>query len=740
MRILLLLRGSPGCGKTTWIEQHGLTKYALSADDIRLMCAGPTMMPDGKMAINPNNDNAVWATLFKLLEIRMQNGEFTVIDATNSKTSEMNRYKELCAAYKYRMYCVDFTGLPIDVVKERNRNRPELKRVPDEAIDKMYSRFQTQKIPAGITVLKPDELDCIWYKPMDFSQYKKVHHIGDIHGCYTALRQYLDDNGGIKDDEMYIFVGDYIDRGVENAEVVEFLLSVYQKPNVFLIEGNHERWLWIWANGGISKSKEFEFVTKTQLENAGIDKKAVRQLYRKIAQCAYYTYGDNTFVVTHAGLSAIPENISLIATHQMTHGVGSYNSHQDVADAFVANTADNCYQVHGHRNTKRVPVRANERVFNLEGRVEFGGHLRCVQVKQDGTFTEVEVKNDVFRCEDTPVEEKREKGKVSVGDVIMEMRENRYIQEKRYGNISSFNFTKAAFYDKIWDDQTITARGLYINIPKQKVVARAYNKFFNINERPETKFDMLENRLAFPVTAYVKENGFLGIVSYNEEDDSLFVTTKSSPDGDFATFLKDMIARKMEPSAVEAMKEYAKAHDVSFVFECVDMTNDPHIIDYKTDQLFLLDIIHNDMEFRKYCYEDMCTVAGTLGLQPKEKAFVIESWQEFFDWYYNVTDEDYEYNGRKIEGFVVEDANGYMVKLKLHYYNFWKFMRNVSHEAIRFGYIRKTAALTTALSNQYYGWVRTLHGAENPESVPKDICTLRRMFFESDAGKAFKAE
>ena len=137
------------------------------------------------------------------------------------------------------------------------------------------------------------------------------------------------------------------------------------------------------------------------------------------------------------------------------------------------------------------------------------------------------------------------------------MRENRYIQEKRYGNISSFNFTKAAFYDKIWDDQTITARGLYINIPKQKVVARAYNKFFNINERPETKFDMLENRLAFPVTAYVKENGFLGIVSYNEEDDSLFVTTKSSPDGDFATFLKDMIARKMEPSAVEAMKEYA---------------------------------------------------------------------------------------------------------------------------------------------------------------------------------------
>ena len=39
-----------------------------------------------------------------------------------------------------------------------------------------------------------------------------------------------------------------------------------------------------------------------------------------------------------------------------------------------------------------------------------------------------------------------------------------------------------------------------------------------------------------------------------------------------------------------------------------------------------------------------------------------------FDWYYEVTGEDYKYNGRHIEGFVVEDANGYMVKLKLCYY------------------------------------------------------------------------
>ena len=65
-------------------------------------------------------------------------------------------------------------------------------------------------------------------KKRDFSQYKRIHHIGDVHGCYTALMKYLDDNGGIKDDEFYIFTGDYIDRGVENAEVVNFLISIME--------------------------------------------------------------------------------------------------------------------------------------------------------------------------------------------------------------------------------------------------------------------------------------------------------------------------------------------------------------------------------------------------------------------------------------------------------------------------------------------------------------------------------
>ena len=36
MRVLLLFRGAPGCGKSTYIHENGLDSYTLSADTIRM--------------------------------------------------------------------------------------------------------------------------------------------------------------------------------------------------------------------------------------------------------------------------------------------------------------------------------------------------------------------------------------------------------------------------------------------------------------------------------------------------------------------------------------------------------------------------------------------------------------------------------------------------------------------------------------------------------------------------------
>lgn len=741
MRTLLLFRGAPGCGKSTFIEQNGLKPYTLSADDIRLLVSSPVMTRYGNMTFNPDNDMFVWRMLMQMLEKRMENGEFTVIDATNSKTSEMNKYKDLGNTYKYRIYCIDMTSLPIEECKARNMQREPLKRVPEEAIDKMYARFATQKIPTGITVLKPDELNKIWMRPIDLSQYNKIHHIGDTHGCCTVLKEYINGNGGIKDDEFYIFLGDYIDRGIENVEILKYLLEIYKKPNVLLLEGNHERWLWTWANDAIAKSKEFELGTRPQLDASDIDKRDIRQLYRKFAQCAYYTYHGKTVLAAHGGLSRMPENLTMISTRQLIHGAGNYNDCDFIAERFHK-TSPEILQIHGHRNTKGMPFRTYDNVVNLEGGVEFGRQLRCVQLLPSGEMKFFALNNHIFKEPEVLAEPEKIANEKSVGDTIMQLRNSRFVAEKQYGNISSFNFTRTAFEDRVWNDLTIRARGLYINIPKQKVVARAYDKFFRVNERPETKMDILQYKLQFPVTAYVKENGFLGLVSYNEETDDLFITTKSSPDGECAMWLKNLLTATLSSAQLDRLRVLTKELDSTFVFECVDMIHDPHIIEYPESKLFLLDIVKNDMRFQKQPYEKIVQCAAELGLTPKEKALVIESWQDFFDWYYKVMDEDYLYNGRHIEGFVVEDAAGYMIKLKLAYYNFWKFMRGISAEVLRRGYVdkKRLSSFTTPLANHYYAWIKTQFTPGGSEGVPRDICSLRKMFLASDEGSLFRTE
>lgn len=219
---------------------------------------------------------------------------------------------------------------------------------------------------------------------------------------------------------------------------------------------------------------------------------------------------------------------------------------------------------------------------------------------------------------------------------------------------------------------------------------------------------IMRNLFQFPVTAYVKENGFLGLAAYNEEDDSLFITTKSSPEGDYAVWLREDMNRLLGEDKLEKIKQFSKENDVTFVFECVDMDRDPHIIEYPESRIYLLDIVRNKVSFEKLPYDELMTVAQTIGLTYKEKAYELGSWQEFFDWYHEVLEEDYRYNGRLVEGFVVEDSAGFMVKLKLTYYNFWKFMRSIAHETVKKGYVdpRRTSSLTTPLANAFYGWIK----------------------------------
>lgn len=755
MRTLLLTRGAPGAGKTTWIKNNNLEDYCISPDNIRTLCSSPELQPSGEFKISQerNNENAVWEILFKILEHRMSRGEFTVVDATASKTKDIQQYKDLADQYRYRLFIVDFTDIPLDVCLKQNKMRPLIKQVPDKAIENIYARFATQKVPAGVKVIKRDEFNTLLEEPIDLSEYKKIVFIGDIHGCYDTLMQYPDFKEGLKEDTEYIFLGDYCDRGNQNFEVLQFLDKIKDLPNVCLLEGNHEIHIRDFGNNAPSKSKEFEEHTKPELYAKGYTEKQARMFYRKLRQFSHFTYNGFEILACHAGIPNLNTNLLYIPTYKFIHGVGEYNDYLTITESWMGQTKENQYLVHGHRNTEGSETQIADRVFNLEGRVEFGGKLRLVELNKDtfngSTFGHPEaglvtgLSWKVIELDDIqPITEElhtEERPVETVEEAVAYLRNNKFIQEKKLGNdISSFNFTRDAFYKGNWNRQTILARGLFIDTAENKIMARSYEKFFKINEVRETELAALKNRFVFPVTAYVKENGFLAIVSYDYKNDDLFIASKSTNKGDYVEYIK----KQLEPYKHKLLEQLRTHYNfgvmtgngsLSYVFECIDIENDPHIIKYDSSKIVLLDVILNDLSFATYSYEDLKIAAQLIGCPVKEKAFELKDWDAFKSLYNEVQDEEYKYKGNYIEGFVFVDQNGFMTKCKSAYYNLWKKLRGVADTTLRCGYITKTGMLTSSTENLFYGYCKELYNKDynrETKSYPykTDIISLREKF------------
>ena len=720
MRSLVILRGSPGSGKSTWIKKMNLENYTLCADDIRLLVESPVIVPDKKYrVISQKNDGYVWQLLFELLEKRMSNGEFVIIDATHSKSSDFSRYNKLCERYRYRRYYVDFSDVSIEECKKRNLLREDYKRVPEKVIEKMYSRLETQSKTSGwIEVDKNNFWNEIGTKLFDFNQYERINVFGDIHGCYNPLKEYFE-NYPYNENEMYIFCGDYTDRGKQNKETLEFLMNLSKNQNVLFLEGNHEKWLNYYSLDEIENIKSKTFLHKTMIELLDLDKKDIRTFYRKVGQIAYFNYGNLNYLISHGGISYVPDELQLIATNQFINGVGDYNV--DIDNVYAENMKDtNIIQIHGHRNTHEIDD-CNNKSFNLEGKVEFGGYLKVLQLTKEKMPIMIKIKNDYF----APIEEVNEfkecRANVLKDIPMLEQLKNcKDIRETQLdNNISSFNFTRNAFYNKKWNGLTCKARGLFVDTERNKVVARGYEKFFNVNERKETELEHLIVKFKDKITCYKKENGYLGIMSLVNGE--IFIASKSTNKGDYAEWFRNIY----ENSDInkDKLEEYLKNNDVSLTFEVIDIKNDPHIIEYDKSKIILLDIIHNDYDFKKEPYEKVQELSKLINCECKTIYKEFDNVREFHKWYIENTDED-DLSKEDIEGVVIE-CNGIMTKLKFPYYNFWKLMRRVKEQLLHNSNI-KLSRLYNSTSNYFYAWLKE----QNEETLKKDIITLRKKYYE----------
>ena len=714
MRKLVLTRGHQGSGKSHALRAAGLGDWTLSADMIRTVLASPVMVEDGRMILNQDVNEKVFPLMKRLAEERMRRGETLAIDTTMQERRDLAMWAEMAREHRYEVAVLDMSSTSLEAAIARNAQRPETRRVPEWKIRQVHAQHAEAGIRDvdGVTVIQGRDdgshvdglLGWLRSPAVDLSRYSAIVHVGDLQGCLTVLSG---PGGplehGFSDDMFYVFVGDLVDRGIENGKVVRWWLeNALGRENVVLLWGNHEDHLHRWAKGQEAVSNEFALRTLPQLEKAGIKPADADAICAGAKEFLHYTWRGTEVLATHAGLSGMPSATHLVSLQQYSHGTGYWS---DPVDAQWERNTQGVIQVHGHRNQHGVPVRATSRSFNLEDQVEFGGNLRTCTLGPDG-WSVGEFRNAVFkpareRMSDESVmsaarrNERRVVPHWMTGPhapleideaTLAQMRAHAGVREKsgvRFPHVASLNFTKKVFFDRSWDDVVVKARGLFFDTESRAIVARGYEKFFNVGEREETTLAGLRWSMRYPVTLYVKENGFLGNVGYDARTDSLFVASKSTADGAFADMFRKILGDTLGDRGLERLRRYLRDNEASMTFEVIDPLNDPHMIEYDAPKVVLLDVLRRTAAFEKASYQVLEAAGRKLGLEVKRRAMAFKTPEAFEGWFRKASsDLSYMVDGRHVEGFVVEDSAGFMTKVKLPYYSFWKQMRSMKDRIV----------------------------------------------------------
>ena len=672
MRTLLLLRGIQASGKSTWIKENNLEPYTLSADNIRLNIANPVLLEDGSYEISQKYNKVTWELLYKYLEMRMQNGDFTIIDATHSDLKLLNKYKDLASTYKYTMYCLEF-DVPLEEALKRNKERDNYKYVPERVIERTYETIKNnEKLPSGLKKIESiDEI--INFYTADVNEYEKVVIIGDIHSCAEPLKEVLKD---FNEKTLYVFVGDYFDRGIQPVETFNIMLDLLEKPNVILIEGNHEEKSmkkFIYDEEKYTKSFE-ETTLLPLLKEYDVDYviASLKKIYKKLRQCFAFEFRGKKFLCTHGGLPLVPK-LTLVSAKEMIHGVGKYETEigEIYSENYKKGLCQGFIQVHGHRG-----VNDGQFSYCLEDRVEFGGELKVLTIDNEGKIKKTGIKNSVYnKGLKLPMSGAVEKVEFNTAnELINEMIRHQFINVKECEhNLISLNFNREAFNKKKWNDLTIKARGLFVDKDSGEVKIRSYNKFFNFGER-HVNLGYLKKYATYPIRAFKKYNGFLGLASVVNNE--IVLTSKSVTSGKYKDIFQD-IWNKVENEVKELLKQTMIENNCTAVFEVVSPEYDPHIIKYDKEHLYLLDFIENkldldthniDLEFSEKLMKKVEFSSDLL--TKKEELTRLENYDEL----YNFLVEK-EKSLEEFEGYVLCDNSGFMFKFKLPYYNLWKTRR-----------------------------------------------------------------
>lgn len=440
-RLLFLLAGAPGSGKTTWINNNEqLTGSSVESWDAERTRYGHTAISiDGRevLSLTRTEQLAAINTVAERVHTKMARGDTIFIDNTNTRWSNMKGFVRDARRWGYAVFLVDVQGdITLDELKDRNNNRIGYKRVPDKVVERHYRnhlqfrrdwrKIIAQSAPECKNVVErwihPEEVKYeLEARVRDFCGFERVMIVGDVQGCGDELEQLINQVHSETEPSRvcWVFTGDLFDRGQQPRKVYDLVTGL---GNRFVVCGNHEVSVLRALNNLEDTSYGQSATTVRQLLDSGLAEDDIRRIVTDVHPVLFFTYktfadGEVDFMVTHAGVNPLPlrglkrVNYSCgwekerrsYCTGQLSdrrfylgsspadvtsRGVSAYSGFADELDEATARYDElerrKFVQVFGHRRAEKAPDEYRN-IWPLESGVEFsGGSLTAMSITSYG--------------------------------------------------------------------------------------------------------------------------------------------------------------------------------------------------------------------------------------------------------------------------------------------------------------------------------------------------------------------
>ncbi|KAJ1948885.1 trna ligase, partial [Dispira parvispora] len=299
-------------------------------------------------------------------------------------------------------------------------------------------------------------------------------------------------------------------------------------------------------------------------------------------------------------------------------------------------------------------------------------------------------------------------------------------------------------YKKVPCPFPILARGLFTRPSEDgagyDIVARGYDKFFNLGEVAQTHPDWLKDHTSGPYELTVKENGCIILVGALNES-QLLVTSKHSTgaienaDVSHSQVGDQWVDRHLATRQLTRadLASFLYQHQVTAVLELCDDEFEEHILEYTGDRrgLYLHGVNHNSATLHTWPSSLVTQVADHFGFH-RTPYYTKSTYQEaaaFADQFH----KEGTLEGRAVEGFVLRCLNKdtgkhFMYKIKYDMpYLLYREWREVTKRIIA----NKPIRIQHPLTHKYVRWVRG-YLADHPD-LAKQYVQNKRIIAVRDA-------